>query len=364
MSPALVLVIIIVAVALIFDYLNGFHDAANSVATVVATRVLTPLQAVIWAAFFNFVAAFSFGTAVANTVGKGMVDLRSVTVYVILAGLIGAIVWDLITWWFGLPTSSSHALFGGYAGAAMARNAFAKGFQHSMDVLIWSGWIRTLLFMVLSPLIGLVLAYGFMIAVYWLFRKSSPKRMDVYFRKLQLVSAAAFSYAHGTNDAQKTMGIITGVLVTTGFLGEIPRASLGDPLIGRRYRPRNAQRRLAHHTHDGLAHYTPAAARGLLRRGGGGEFDSDCDRRRRGRFHHPCHHRRDHRRRVRPAAESRPLGRRQEHRMGLGPHDTCRGRGGLDLLFAALFRRSRPALRHEGVDFTGSCIDLSAADER
>jgi PiT family inorganic phosphate transporter len=218
MTPALVLVIIIVAVALIFDYLNGFHDAANSVATVVATRVLTPLQAVIWAAFFNFVAAFSFGTAVATTVGKGMVDLRAVTVYVILAGLIGAIVWDLITWWFGLPTSSSHALFGGYAGAAMARNAFEKGFQHSADVLIWGGWIRTLVFMVLSPLIGLVLAYGFMIAVYWLFRKSSPKRMDVYFRKLQLVSAAAFSYAHGTNDAQKTMGIITGVLVTTGFL--------------------------------------------------------------------------------------------------------------------------------------------------
>jgi PiT family inorganic phosphate transporter len=218
MSSALVLVIIIIAVALTFDYLNGFHDAANSVATVVATRVLTPLQAVMWAAFFNFVSAFSFGTAVANTVGKGMVELHAVTTYVILAGLIGAIVWDLLTWWFGLPTSSSHALFGGYAGAAMARTAFQKGFHHSFDVLIMSGWIKTLVFMVISPLIGLVLAYVFMTAVYWLFRKSTPKMMDVYFRRLQLLSAAAFSYAHGTNDAQKTMGIITGVLVTTGFL--------------------------------------------------------------------------------------------------------------------------------------------------
>jgi PiT family inorganic phosphate transporter len=175
---------------------------------------------VIWAAFFNFVSAFSFGTAVANTIGKGMVDLHAVTVYVILSGLIAAIVWDLITWWFGLPTSSSHALFGGYAGAAMARTAFQKGLSHCPDVLVWSGWIRTLFFMVFSPLIGLVLAYAFMIGVYWLFRKSTPKKMDVYFRRLQLVSAAAFSYAHGTNDAQKTMGIITGVLVTTKFLPE------------------------------------------------------------------------------------------------------------------------------------------------
>lgn len=218
MSAELILVIVIVAVALSFDFVNGFHDAANSVATVVATRVLTPLQAVIWAAFFNFVSAFSFGTGVAKTVGSGMVDLRSVTVYVILCGLIGAIAWDLITWWFGLPTSSSHALFGGYAGAAMARTVFEKGWGHSLEVLIWSGWIKTLFFMVLAPLIGLVAAYVFMIIVYWLFRNSSPKRMDVYFRKLQLLSAAAFSYSHGTNDAQKTMGIITGVLVTTGYL--------------------------------------------------------------------------------------------------------------------------------------------------
>ncbi len=211
MSENLLLVLVIIGVALSFDFLNGFHDAANSVATVVATRVLTPLQAVIWAAFFNFVSAFSFGTGVAKTVGKGMVDLNEVTPYVILCGLIGAVVWDLITWWFGLPTSSSHALFGGYAGAAIARAA-------SFKVLIWSGWIKTILFMALAPLIGLITAHIFMTAVYWLFQNSSPKKMDVYFRKLQLLSAAAFSYSHGTNDAQKTMGIITGVLVTAGYL--------------------------------------------------------------------------------------------------------------------------------------------------
>jgi PiT family inorganic phosphate transporter len=213
----LLLVVVIIAVALVFDYINGFHDAANSVATVVSTRVLTPLQAVLWAAFFNFVSAFSFGTGVAKTVGTGMVDLSAVTPYVIMSGLIGAIVWDLITWWLGLPTSSSHALFGGYAGAAMARAAFLRGIGHSFDTIVWSGWIMTLVFMIAAPIMGLVLAYFFMVAIYWLFRKSTPKKMDVYFRKLQLLSAAIYSYAHGTNDAQKTMGIITGLLVAAGY---------------------------------------------------------------------------------------------------------------------------------------------------
>ena len=214
----LLLVVVIVAVALVFDYINGFHDAANSVATVVSTRVLTPLQAVLWAAFFNFVSAFSFGTGVAKTVGTGMVDLSAVTPYVIMSGLVGAIVWDLITWWLGLPTSSSHALFGGYAGAAMAHVAFLRGVHHAFDPIVWSGWIMTLVFMIAAPIIGLVLAYVFMVAIYWLCRGATPKKMDVYFRKLQLVSAAVYSYAHGTNDAQKTMGIITGVLVAAGFL--------------------------------------------------------------------------------------------------------------------------------------------------
>jgi inorganic phosphate transporter, PiT family len=218
MSPELILVIVVVLVALVFDFINGFHDAANSVATVVATRVLTPLQAVVWAAFFNFISVVSFGTGVAKTVGSGLVDLRYVTVYVILCGLFGAIVWDLFTWWLGLPTSSSHALFGGYAGAAMARAAFKLGFSNSTTVLIAAGWMKTVLFMVISPLIGLVAAYLLMLSVYWIFRNASPKKMDVYFRKLQILSAAAFSYSHGTNDAQKTMGIITGVLLTSGYL--------------------------------------------------------------------------------------------------------------------------------------------------
>ncbi|MBL8217628.1 MAG: inorganic phosphate transporter [Bryobacterales bacterium] len=209
MDP-LVLVILIVVVALAFDFINGFHDAANSVATIVATRVLSPFHAVLWAAFWNFIAFVGTGTGVASTVGKGLVDLSLVTPYVILAGLIGAIVWDLVTWWWGLPTSSSHALFGGYAGAAIA----AAGFK----AIIVSGWIRILTFIVVAPVLGMVLAYALMILVHWLFRESTPKQMDKYFRRLQLVSAAIFSYSHGSNDAQKTAGVITGVLVTSGYL--------------------------------------------------------------------------------------------------------------------------------------------------
>jgi inorganic phosphate transporter, PiT family len=210
MSP-LALAIIIIAIALIFDYINGFHDAANSIATIVATRVLTPFQAVVWAAFFNFVAAFVFGTAVAKTVGEGFVNIKLVTPYVILAGLVGAIAWDLITWWLGLPTSSSHALMGGYAGAAIAHAGLK-------NALIVGKWPMTLSFIVIAPLVGLASAYVLMIGVYWLFRKSSPSKMDYYFRKLQLLSAAAFSLSHGSNDAQKTAGIITGVLYTSHLI--------------------------------------------------------------------------------------------------------------------------------------------------
>src|SRR5712691_3097873 len=212
------LVVLIIAIALIFDFINGFHDAANSIATIVATRVLTPLRAVAWAAVFNFVAAFTFGTAVADTVGKGFVDLQIVTPYVILAGVTGAIIWDLITWWLGLPTSSSHALIGGYAGATMARAAFLYGVSSSYRGLIVGKWPKTLAFIVLSPMVGLFLAYALMMLVYWLFRSSTPAKMDHYFRRLQLVSAAAFSFAHGSNDAQKTMGIIAAVLFSAKFL--------------------------------------------------------------------------------------------------------------------------------------------------
>ena len=215
------LVAVIIGIALVFDYINGFHDAANSIATIVATRVLTPLQAVVWAAFFNFVAAFLFGTAVAKTVGQGFVDLSLVTPYVILAGLAGAIAWDLITWWLGLPTSSSHALIGGYAGAAIARVGLLRGPAHTFEALNFSHsgqWPLTLIFIFVAPMIGLISAYVLMTAVYWLFRNSSPSKMDLYFRKLQLLSAASFSLSHGSNDAQKTAGLIAGVLYTSRYL--------------------------------------------------------------------------------------------------------------------------------------------------
>src|SRR5215204_5950585 len=220
MDGTLLLAIVIIAVALAFDYINGFHDAANSIATVVATRVLSPGQAVVWAAFFNFIAAFGFGTHVAKTVVKG-VNMDVVTPYVILAGLIGAIVWDIITWYFGLPTSSSHALLGGYAGAGMAKVALTRGVFNSFDALNPEAWLPTLAFILIAPLLGMFLAYTIMMSIYWAFRNASPKRMDVYFRKLQLASAAIFSFAHGTNDAQKTMGIITGVLFTSGMLSTL-----------------------------------------------------------------------------------------------------------------------------------------------
>jgi len=200
----------LILIALLFDYINGFHDAANSIATVVSTRVLSPGKAVIWAAFFNFVAAFTFGTAVARTVGAGMIDLDIVTFAVIFGGLTGAIVWDLITWFFGLPTSSSHALFGGYAGAAVAKAGFGA--------ILLSGWTKTILFIFLSPIIGMALGFGLMLAILWLFRWTPPSRVDRTFRRLQLVSAAFFSLNHGANDAQKTMGIITGVLFAAGYI--------------------------------------------------------------------------------------------------------------------------------------------------
>ena len=164
--------VLIILVALTFDFLNGFHDAANSIATVVSTRVLSPRIAVVWAAFFNFIAAFTFGTAVAKTIGQGMVDLRYVNLYVILSGLLGAIFWNLITWYFGLPISSSHALIGGYAGAAIAKAGWG--------VIVLSGWTKTLLFIILSPAIGMVLGAALMISVYWIFRHSAPLRVDRY----------------------------------------------------------------------------------------------------------------------------------------------------------------------------------------
>ncbi len=200
----------IIFIALVFDFLNGFHDAANSIATVVSTRVLSPQQAVLWAAFFNFVAAFLLGTQVAKTIGSGMIDIAVVNNRVILAGLLGAIAWNLITWYFGLPVSSSHALIGGYAGAAVAKAGFAA--------ILPAGWVKTLAFIVLAPLLGMVLGLALMIAVTWIFHRWHPSRLDRLFRRLQLFSAGLYSLGHGGNDAQKTMGIITGLLVSTGRL--------------------------------------------------------------------------------------------------------------------------------------------------
>jgi PiT family inorganic phosphate transporter len=220
MHADLLLVLITILVALIFDFVNGFHDSANSIATVVSTRVLSPRLAVVWAATFNFLAAFFLGTAVAKTIGSGMIRLEYVDQHVVLGGLFGAIVWDLLTWWWGLPTSSSHALIGGYAGAAMARAAIYSGLSEMPKVIIPHGWTRTLVFIVVAPLIGLILGFIFMLSVYWIFRRSAPQPVDRLFRRLQLLSAAAYSLGHGANDAQKTMGIIAGALYTGGFMSK------------------------------------------------------------------------------------------------------------------------------------------------
>jgi PiT family inorganic phosphate transporter len=197
-------VLLIVFLAFVFDFINGFHDSANSIATVVGTRVLPPHLAVLWAATFNFVALFVIGTSVAKTIGKGMIDISIVTPDIIFAGLMGAIIWNLITWYFGLPSSSSHALFGGYGGAAVA----AVGF----DAIIPSGWTKTLIFIVVSPLVGMLAGYFFMVATFWIFRGTTPRKVDRLFRTLQLASSALFSFSHGANDAQKTMGIVVSLL--------------------------------------------------------------------------------------------------------------------------------------------------------
>src|SRR5215211_1215137 len=203
-------IIFIIFIALVFDFLNGFHDAANSIATVVSTRVLSPSQAVVWAAFFNFIAAFLFGTKVAGTIGKGLVHAEAIDIYVVFGGLRGAIIWNIITWVLALPTSSSHALVSGIAGAAIAKSGFGV-------IIVGKAWGLLLLFIVLSPMIGFLLGGGIMVLMAWIFRRSTPSRVDKSFRRLQLVSAAIYSLAHGGNDAQKTMGIIV-LLLTAGGL--------------------------------------------------------------------------------------------------------------------------------------------------
>jgi PiT family inorganic phosphate transporter len=210
LDPHLVFIVFVIFVALVFDFTNGMHDAANSIATIVSTRVLNPRQAVIWAAFFNFIAFLIFGTSVAKTVGKGLIDINTVTPAVILAGLAGAIIWNFTTLYLGLPTSSSHALIGGYAGAAIAKSG--------TGVIIASGWSKTLVFIFLAPIIGLVLGLIFIVITTWLIYKRTPAFVNKWFRRLQFVSAALYSLGHGGNDAQKTMGIITGLLLSGGLI--------------------------------------------------------------------------------------------------------------------------------------------------
>ena len=213
-TTSLYFIIPVIIIALAFDFTNGMHDAANSISTIVSTRVLSPRLAVIWAAFFNFIAFAIFGTTVASTIGKGMIDINMVTPTVVLAGLVGAIAWNMLTWYFGLPSSSSHALIGGYAGAAIANNGFG--------VIIPGGWYKTLIFIVLAPMIGLVLGYFMKTVTSWVvyWTKQSPQRVDRWSRITQLFSAAAYSLGHGGNDAQKTMGITTSLLFSAGFITE------------------------------------------------------------------------------------------------------------------------------------------------
>ncbi len=210
METSLYLIVPIIIIALVFDFTNGMHDAANSISTIVSTRVLSPRLAVVWAAFFNFIAFLIFGTGVATTIGKGMVDINIVTSTVILAGLLGAIAWNLITWYFGLPSSSSHALIGGYAGAAIAKGGFG--------VIITAGWTKTVIFIFAAPLIGFIVGVILKVITSWIVYKQHPVAIDKWSRVAQIFSAAAFSLGHGGNDAQKTMGIITSLLVAGGLL--------------------------------------------------------------------------------------------------------------------------------------------------
>ncbi len=202
-------VVAVIALALFFDFLNGFHDAANSIATIVSTRVLSPKLAVAWAAWWNFFAAFTFGVSVANTIARGIVKPEAVTVPVVAAGLLGAVFWNILTWYYGLPISSSHALIGGFVGAGIVKSGF--------DAIVWEGVEKILFFIVLSPMLGLVAGFAIMVLVITRFRKSLPSRIDSLFRRMQLVSAAFYSFGHGANDAQKTMGIITALLIASNL---------------------------------------------------------------------------------------------------------------------------------------------------
>ena len=260
MEISIVLIGTIIAVALIFDFINGFHDAANSIATIVATRVLSPVKAVLWGAFFNFSAIFIVGTGVAKTVGSGLIDLKFVTPEVILAGLIGAITWNLLTWWWKLPSSSSHTLIGGYAGAALTHVTLIHALPNSFDILVAEGWIKTIAFVFIAPVVGMLLAYGLMIINAWLFHKADGPKTDKWFRGAQLVSSAFMSISHGGNDAQKTAGIITTVLLSAGYLQhfEVPMWVLWAAYIAMGLGTLSGGWRIVHTMSRKLTHLKPS----------------------------------------------------------------------------------------------------------
>jgi hypothetical protein len=308
----------IIRVALIFDFVNGFHDAANSIATVVSTRVLSPRWAVLWAAFFNFVAFLLFGVHVANTIGKGIVNPASIDPAVVAAALAGAIAWDLITWWYGIPSSSSHALIGGLAGAGVAKAG--------TSVLDAAGLAKVAVSILLSPLVGLALAFVLMTAVFWLFRRSTPARVDAWFRRGQLVSAALYSLGHEGNDAQKTIGHHHRPPVhDRPPRGHVLRAAVGGPHLPCRDRARDALGWLAHRSDDGAPDHEAEAGRGLLRRDRRGHHALRGDRARYPRLDDAHDHGRHHRRRRGDQALCDPMGGRAPDRRGLGADDPVLG---------------------------------------
>ena len=331
----MVTIVAIVVIALAFDYINGFHDAANSIATVVSTRVLTPRVAVAWAAFFNFIAFVAFPLHVAHTIGKGIIDPKIVDDAVLFGALGGAIGWNLITWWYGLPSSSSHALVGGLIGA---------GFCKGGSSVIQSGVAKTALFIVISPVLGMVLGAALMILVAWLFRRAQPGKIDRWFRRLQLVSSALFSLGHGANDAQKTMGIIMAMLIAKGHLD--PKAPLPLWVI------LSCQLAMGLGTLSGgwrivktmgmrLTKLKPFG--GFCAETGAREHAVPRQRPRRPRVDHPHNHRRHRRRRLGQPPVGRALARGFPHRLGVAVHDPGGGAARRrDLQRAARARRLIP----------------------
>ena len=306
--------VLLVVLALAFDFMNGFHDAANSIATIVSTRVLRPQFAVAWAAFFNFIAFLFFGLAVANTIGTGVIDAWVVDQYVLFGALVGAIAWNVITWWFGIPSSSSHALIGGLAGAAVAKGGFGA--------LVGSGFLKITLAIVASPMLGFALGMLLMTTVAWIFQKHAPHRIDRWFRRLQLVSAALYSLGHGGNDAQKTMGIIALLLAAHGSLQarlrRVRRPALGRAVVPGGDGARHAVRRLAHRQDDGHEDHQAQAGRRLLRRDRRGDDAVPRHRARHPGVDDAHDHRRHRRRRRDEQAVRRALGRGRPDRAGRG----------------------------------------------